>query len=222
MSQPVTGDLLTWNGTQGEYSTPPPTDNRLMFTARKYNVDSATNIPTIPIAVTNTYLGLAPCAEAVTLQDWNVSRLLVGSTPTLTGMDGATGIWTVPTTGFYIVRMAVFIRANNALTDDGINTGDFGNGYMSFGILGPAAAYTECLMFNKQITVLGAGSTPGMSSTSVGRTAFINFKDTQVYYLTAGAQYEFKVLNNTELEYTPEPVGNVHQGISWQVVKMDA
>ncbi len=222
MAQPTLGDFLTWNGTQGKYSTAPPTDNRLMFTARKFNLDSLTNIPTIPIAVTNTYLGIAPCAEAVTLDNWNVSKLIVGSTPTLTGMDGTTGIWTVPSTGYYIMRMTVFIRANNSPNDEGINTGDFGNGYMSFGILGVGVAYTECAIFNKQITVLGSGSTPGMSSTSVGRTAFINFKETQVYYLTAGAQYEFKILNNTELEYTPEAVGNVHQNIVWQVIKMDA
>lgn len=221
MGQPVTGDFLTWNGTKGEYSTPPPTDNRLTFFARKYNVDSATNIPTIPIAVTNTYIGLAPCAEAVTLQNWNVSKLAIGSTPTLTGMDGTTGIWTVPSTGYYLMRMLVFIRANNASTDEGINTGDFGDGSMSFAILGVGVDFTQCAIFNKQQTVLGAGSTPGMSSTSVGRTSFINFSQTEVFYLTSGAQYEFKILNNTELEYTPEPVGTVHQSIGWQVIKMD-
>lgn len=222
MAQPVTTDILTWNGTKGVYSTAPPTDNRLMFTARKYNLDSATNLPAIPIAISNTYIGLAPCGDAVTLVNWNVSKFVVGSTPTLTGMNGTTGLWTVPTTGFYIVRMSAFMRANNGTSNNDIDTGDFGTGYMSYAILGTPSPYTECLLYNKQITVLGSGSTPGMTSTSVGRTAFINFKETQILYLTAGGNFEFKILNNTQLAYTPEPVGNVHQSVAWLVIKLDA
>lgn len=218
MAQPVANDLLIWNGTKGVYGTPPPTDNRLLFIARKYNVDTATNIPAIPIAINNIYIGLPPAGEAVTFLNYSVTGKTIGSSPTLTGMDASSGVWTVPTSGYYYMEMIVSIWANNDPSDNAIETGDFGTGSMQFGIFTSAGGR---YMFKKEVTVLGAGGVAGMSSTAVGRTGFINFIESRVCYITAGVALSYKVLNNTQLAYTPEPVGNQHQAVYWLVIKLD-
>lgn len=216
--QPTTNDILSWNGTKGVYINPPPTDNRLQFLARKWNADTLSNIPAIPIAVSNTYIGLAPAGEAVTITNYDI----LTTVPTLGGLNGVTGIWTVPTTGWYLNKISINIRANNTLSNNGVETGDFGTGCMQFAILPPTATLTQCLLFRREMTVLGAGSTAGMSSTSVGRTGFINITEEGIHYLTEGATYVFKILNNTQLAYTPEIVaGGPHQVMYWQVIKLD-
>lgn len=217
--QPVSGDILSWNGTKGTYITPPPTGDRLLFIARKYNLDTLTNIPSIPIAISNVYIGLPPCGEAVTLTNFSVTGLTIGSSPTLTGFDAVNGIWTVPTTGYYLSKIITAMTANNAPSDDAVNTGDFGNGSMQFAV--SAVGTLGRMLWKKENTVLGAGGVAGMSSTAVGRTGFINFSHQDINYLTAGAQYNFRILNNTQLAYTPEPVGNQHQAIYWYVTKLD-
>ena len=68
-----------------------------------------------------------------------------------------------------------------------------------------------------------SGATASSGSTLAGRTSFINFQDNKTLYLTSGSQYQMMVLNNTQLNYTPEVYygSGPHQGIGFQVIKLD-
>lgn len=144
-----------------------------------------------------TYVAIAGASTYSVTSGTSITGYTTSANNNLLGFDPTTGVWTVPTSGYYSIGAKMITRINadvNTLTNSGGSywmsspAFDGGSGFVSIGIIVRAGggASTQVVTAEKQLVTM--------------KISDINIECTQnLYYFTVGDLVSVQVLNKTDL-----------------------
>ncbi len=177
------------------YTELPNTITNRLQTVKASSYGVGKTIPDIPISVNQSYV--LDNSESVIITNW------YDQITTLGGWNNATGIWTVPKTGYYNTYIRVIMTAYDVNSNNEFEYGDFGNGSFIFCLIALPSGTPYPNRIASYLTFNTTGASGGSHVITTGnRTSVINcdmYK--QRTYFLAGERYYLKVLNKTQLGY---------------------
>ncbi len=205
-----TGVLATDDSANNRTNVAIGTTNNRIVAVKASSFTPDVRIPSIPLTTGQSWL--IGSTSSVIFTNWRQT------VSTLGGFNATTGAWTVPATGFYNIRIRLFIGAyNDGVTGIASNAdlekGDFGIGSFLLGFINPTS--NAIAVFQDFAT---SGTSGDYTSTvNTIRTSVIAIDQTLLRVaLTGGEQYFVKVLNKTQLPYliTPNNIVQVRQSLT--------